>query len=200
MSSQFASVRIRSQRSAAAAVERARLTVVAARPSSAPRAPFAVLVFLILGAGVVGLLMFNTQMQQASIYATQLEAKADALEAKSQALTRELEGRRDPQQVAEAARKLGMVAPENPAMVSLKDGRILGIPVPATPDDAIRVKPPRAAPPAWANRKPIVKKVVAQPQASTPRNATGTGAASPKSGTAAGTNKTQNKPAQGAPR
>ena len=186
-------VRVRSQRSAAAAVERARLTVVAARPSTAPRAPFAVLVFLILGAGVVGLLMFNTQMQQASIHATELQAKADRLEARSQALNLALERKRDPQQVALAARRLGMVTPANPAFVNLEDGRILGKPVPALPGDGLRVTPFAAKKPALVDPEPIVKVV-------TKKTPAGSGAASPKNGTPAGTNGSQNTPAQGAPR
>jgi len=187
-------VRVRSQRSAAAAVERARLTVVAARPSTAPRAPFAVLVFLILGAGVVGLLMFNTQMQQASIHATELQAKADRLEARSQALNLALERKRDPQQVALAARKLGMVTPANPAFVNLEDGRILGKPVPALPGDGLRVMDFAAKKPGLLTPPPLTRIVT---PTTTP---TGTGAASPKNTTSAGTNGSQNTPAQGAPR
>jgi len=198
------SVRVRSQRGAAAAVERARLTVVKNRPSSAPRAPFAVLVFLILGAGVVGLLMFNTHMQQASIYATELQAKADQLEARSQALTLELERKRDPQQVAESARKLGMVTPATPAFVNLRSGRIEGTPTPATAGDGTRIKAPAAQLPANLNRKPIIKFVTAPsapvPSASSAQTSANNSPASPANGTATGRNNSQNQSVQGAPR
>ena len=67
-------------RIAEAAVERARLTVVpAAGARRAPRVPFVILVSLLLVGGVVGLLLFNTSMQQASFTATALEQQAAVL-------------------------------------------------------------------------------------------------------------------------
>jgi len=62
-------------------LERARLTVVPSRAEAAPRAPFVVLVVLLLAGGVAGLLAFNTSMQQASFKATALEQQAAALAA-----------------------------------------------------------------------------------------------------------------------
>ena len=59
-------------------MERARLTVVPRRPSPAPRMPFMILVAPALLGGVVGLLLFNTSMQQASYKATALELQAHA--------------------------------------------------------------------------------------------------------------------------
>ncbi len=85
--SQIASgARTRVPRFAEAAVERARLTVVPQRAlgrTQAARTPFAVLVIAMLVAGVVGLLMFNTNMQQASFQATALQNEAAALSASS---------------------------------------------------------------------------------------------------------------------
>ena len=60
------------------AVARARLTVVPRRRVRAARMPFVTLVSLVLLGGVVGLLCFNTPMQQASFAATKLEAQATA--------------------------------------------------------------------------------------------------------------------------
>ena len=51
---------------AEAAVERARLTVVPRARTRAARVPFVSLVTLLLLGGVVGLLLFNTSMQQSS--------------------------------------------------------------------------------------------------------------------------------------
>ena len=82
--------RTRVPRFAEAAVERARLTVVPPRRAigrtQAARTPFAVLVIAMLVAGVVGLLMFNTNMQQASFKATALQEHVNVLTAKEQAL------------------------------------------------------------------------------------------------------------------
>lgn len=151
--------RLRIPRSARTAVERARLSVVPVRRSRAPRMPFAVLVFAILGAGVVGLLMFNTHMQQMSFYATSLETRADALVARQQSLDMQLDRLRDPQRLAREGRRLGMVAPAVPAFIRLSDGTILGKPTPADADDFVAVKPPAAVKPSALQPAPIVIRV-----------------------------------------
>ena len=94
------------------AVERARLTVVPhRRRARAPRMPFVTLVSVVLLGGIVGLLCFNTQMQQASFAATTLEERAANLSAREQTLHSELQALRDPQHVAVVAAQAGMVAP-----------------------------------------------------------------------------------------
>lgn len=175
--------RLRLPKGARNAVERARLTVVPVRRTRAPRMPFAVLVGLILGLGVVGLLLFNTHMQQQSFYATSLQTKADALVAKQQSLDMQLDRLRDPQRLAREGRKLGMVAPEVPAFIELGSGRILGIPTPARPEDFVAVKPPAAVKPASLDPAPIIVKV---PATATVSPAAGSGTAA--KGSAAGSN------------
>jgi hypothetical protein len=163
MSSLISQARTRAPRFAEAAVERARLSLVPTQRTRPPRAPFAVLVFAILGAGVVGLLMFNTHMQQASFYATRLQNRADDLTARQQSLDMELERLRAPQRLAQAGKALGMVAPGVPAFVRLSDGTVVGNPTPASPDDAVRIDPLPAGLPAPLQRKPIIVRVPAQP-------------------------------------
>lgn len=175
MSTLSSPARAWSPRTASAAVERARLALVPTRRSQAPRAPFAVLVLLLLAAGVVGLLMFNTHMQQASFHATALQKRADQLTAERQALDMDLDRLRDPQRLAAAAKKLGMVAPAVPAFVRLSDGKILGKATPATYADRVLTKPLKAPLPAWGHQKPIVKKVLATVKTK-PKAATTTGA------------------------
>jgi hypothetical protein len=156
-----AGARTRVPRFAEAAVERARLTVVPRRQlgrTQAARTPFAVLVLVMLAAGVVGLLMFNTNMQQLSFKATALQDRVNVLTAKEQALDLELDQLRDPQQLAVAAKALGMVAPSQPAVVRLSDGRILGTPTAATPDEKMRITPlPKGRPESIKRRLVIVK-------------------------------------------
>jgi hypothetical protein len=161
MSSLTSPAKARVQRTAIAAVERARLSLVPVRRARAPRAPFAVLVLAVLAAGVVGLLMFNTHMQQASFYATSLQQQADDLTAQRQKLDMELESMRDPQRLAVAGRELGLVAPSVPAFISLRTGQILGIPTAATPEDGVKVVPLPAALPRPLRPKPITVDVIA---------------------------------------
>jgi hypothetical protein len=152
-------------RFAEAAVERARLTVVPQRRSlgrtQAARTPFAVLVLVMLAAGVVGLLMFNTNMQQASFKATALQDRVGVLTAREQSLDLELDQLRDPQRLATSAKHLGMVAPLQPAFVRLSDGRVLGRPTPATTADAMRINSLPSQLPKAIKRKIVIVKVPA---------------------------------------
>ena len=141
MSDFMGQARARLPRIAGTAVERARLSVVPRRRPRAPRLPFAILVGVVLLGGVVGLLLFNTSMQQASFAATALEARAVALHAEQQSLRMELDQLRDPQHVASRAQQLGMVPLVNPAFLRLSDGSTLGDPVPAAATDGQRITP-----------------------------------------------------------
>jgi cell division protein FtsB len=185
MSSLASQARVRVPRFTGA-IEKARLTLVPARRVQAPRAPFAVLVFAILGMGVVGLLMFNTHMQQASFYATKLQAQADDLTARQQKLDMELADLRDPQRLATAAKDLGMVAPGVPLFVDLANGKVDGTPTVATPQDAVAINPPPASLPEPLKPTPLVI-TIKPPANSQVRN----GPASTPANARTGTNKTQ---------
>ncbi len=111
-----------------------------------------------LVAGVVGLLMFNTNMQQTSFTATALQERVNVLTAKEQSLTWSSTSCATPSDWPSSAKKLGMVAPAEPAFVRLLDGRILGNPTPASPADAVRVTPlPAPKPGSLRQRTRIVK-------------------------------------------
>ncbi len=71
----------------------------------------------------------------------------------------ELDQLRDPQRLAVAAKKLGMVAPAQPAFIRLSDGRVLGTPAKATPADTVRITPLPSAKPRSINPKPLVIRV-----------------------------------------
>lgn len=166
MSSPLPQSRVRVQRIAEAAVERARLTVVPRQRLRAPRVPFVTLVSLILLAGVVGLLMFNTSMQQNAFAASALEEQAADLRSQQQALEAEVEEKRDPQWVGEWCRKNGCVLPTSPEFLQLDGtggGRVLGADgdaaPPATPFDPSL---PAASKPA--ELVPDTIKVIQEPQ------------------------------------
>jgi hypothetical protein len=155
MSSTAPALRTRVPRLAEAALERARLTVVPKRTRRRTNpVPFLVLVSMLAVGGVVGLLLFNTSMQQASFAATDLQNRADALEARQQSLQMQLAHLRDPQSIARHAQAMGMVLPTSPAVLDLRSGKVLGDPAPATRTDPLRllapppVKPAELDPPA----------------------------------------------------
>lgn len=127
-----ATLRSRVPRIAGAAVERARLTVVPrTRAVRAARVPFVLLVSAILLTGVVGLLMFNTSMQQASFALDTYSDRAVSLAAREEQLTAELEDLRDPQSLADWAQRNGMVAPTCTPFLNTGTGKVTGESCPA---------------------------------------------------------------------
>ena len=136
---------------AQAAVQRARLTVVPRRRTRAARLPFVALVSMVLLSGVVGLLLFNTSMQQASFAATSLEDQARVLSAREQTLHMEIDALRDPQHVAAEAQHMGMVPAPPPAYLDSRTGKVLGEAIAATPLDRLRLWARPAAKPAILN-------------------------------------------------
>lgn len=162
MSSPAAQLRTRVPRIAEAAVERARLRVVPRRRTKAARVPFVALVSLVLLGGVIGLLLFNTSMQQAAFATTALEQQAGTLSARQQTLEMELDVLRNPQRVAERAQAMGMVPSGTPAYLLLENGKVLGEPTPATPENNLRLHARLPAKPAVLDPDPIVNQVVAE--------------------------------------
>jgi hypothetical protein len=120
-------------------------------------------VSMIAVGGIVGLLLFNTSMQQASFAATDLQNRADSLLAQQQTLQMQLDRLRDPQLIAEKAQRMGMVLPTNPAVLDLRSGKVLGQPSPATGIDRLRLLPPPPVKPASLDPAPHV--TVVQPPA-----------------------------------
>ena len=122
----------------------------------APRVPFVALVGSVLLAGILGLRLFNTSMQQGSFAASSLETRAAALEAKQQTLQMQIEELRDPQRVARQARALGMVSAGAPVFLDLSDGSVLGDPVEATSEGRLQIEPGKAQVPAALQPERIV--------------------------------------------
>lgn len=163
MSSPAPQPRLRVPRIAQGAVDRARLTVVPRVRSRAPRMPFVSLVSVVLVGGIVGLLLFNTSLQQASFAATSLEQQADALAAREQTLRMELDELRNPQRVAAEAQAMGLVIPSTPVFLYLDDGAVSGARAPATPADALRLLPRAPVKPAVLAPPATVVEVAASP-------------------------------------
>ncbi|MGI8700961.1 MAG: hypothetical protein ACR2JU_07105 [Nocardioidaceae bacterium] len=106
------------------------LTVVPRPGRRASRLPFAALVVAVLGLGLVGLLLLNTGMERGAYQVTALRTKVAALQMQHQALQLKVAELQDPQQVAERALRLGMVANSSPAFISLATGKVMGVSVP----------------------------------------------------------------------
>ena len=180
MSSPVVQVRARVPRIAGAAVQRARLTVVPRRRTRTNPMPFVALVSMLLLGGVVGLLLFNTSMQQASFAATALEEQATTLSARQQTLEMELDGLRDPQRIATAAQRLGMVQACSTAFLRLGSRDVVGKPCAATAAP-FPIRPPAPHKPAALDPKPQV--VVVPPSPADTRLGSAAGSAAGASAT-----------------
>lgn len=157
MSSPAVQLRSRVSSFGEAAVEKARLTVVPVNRGRAPRVPFVVLVSALAFVGVVGLLLFNTSLQQAAFTEAKLSEQASAMVDREETLRMELDDLRDPQRIATEAEKMGMVIPAAPAFLRL-DGTVVGEPRPAAPEDKLRIRPkPRTVPSDMRPRVNVVK-------------------------------------------
>lgn len=187
MSTLMNQARNRVPRFAEAAVERARLTVVPRRATHAPKVPFVALVSLLLVAGVVGLLLFNTHMQQASFTGTSLEDRASTLDAREQSLQMSLDTLRDPQKVAARAKQLGMVPAGGPAFIRLSDGKVLGTPTVADPSGTMRIAPLPTRKPKNLRPDPVIVRL--EPRDAAPKKGPDTAAAARADGSRTGTKK-----------
>ena len=162
MSSPALQLRERISRRSEQAIARARLTVVPRRRVRAARMPFVTLVSLVLLGGIVGLLCFNTQMQQASFAATSLEAQSNSLTAREQTLHDELQDLRSPQNLATLAQRAGMVVPQSACTLRLAAGTTEKGCEAATAVDPLPLlgQPPKK--PAVLDPAPIVVTVVGE--------------------------------------
>ena len=159
MSSPALQIRSGRIRAVAPGALRARLTVVPRLRTRTSPLPFVALVSFVLLAGVIGLLMFNTSMQQAAFAATTMEQQAATLQAREQTLRMELDVLRDPQNVALKAQRMGMVVPATPAFLRLSDGKVMGTPTAAVRDDGLRLLPRAPKKPAVLDPAPNIVKV-----------------------------------------
>src|SRR5688500_18215975 len=105
-----------------------KLRVVYGAPFRPPRMPFVLFVVALLAAGLVGLLLLNTELQRGTFQVTSLNTQADQLRDQQEQLERQVRTLESPQNLAERAYKMGMVPNPNPVFLQLSDGKVLGVP------------------------------------------------------------------------
>jgi hypothetical protein len=129
------------------------LTLLHRPARRAPRTPFAVLLVIIAGLGLVGLLLINTQLQQGAVHVSRIDRENQILRERVQALTQSVAAAAAPQRLATRAQELGMVLNPRPAFLRISDGTVLGEPKvaeapppPPQPAPAVGQVTPGAAP------------------------------------------------------
>ncbi|MFC5264153.1 hypothetical protein ACFPJ1_18750 [Kribbella qitaiheensis] len=169
---------------APAAKAEPKLRVVYGAPFRPPRMPFVIFVLSLLAAGLVGLLLLNTELQRGTFQVTSLNQQADHLRDQQEQLERQVRTLESPQNLADRALKMGMVPNPNPVFLRLSDGQVLGVPAegkagtgtamfgPGTPTGATPSTPVVPKPPAVTPKPPATG--TTNPPASTTTPNTGT--------------------------
>ncbi len=172
-----------------------KLRIVYGAPFRPPRMPFVIFVVSLLAAGLVGLLLLNTELQRGAFQVTALNQQADQLRDQQEQLERQVRTLESPQNLADRALRMGMVPNPNPVFLRLSDGQVLGVPAegkagtgaamfgpgitkPSTAvvtPPAATVKPPAATttkPPTATTTKPPVGTAVKPPTTGATKPAT----------------------------
>ncbi len=105
-----------------------KLRVVYGAPFRPPRMPFVIFVVSLLAAGLVGLLLLNTELQGGTFQVTELNKQAGQLRDQQEQLEKQVRTLESPQNVADRALRMGMVPNPNPVFLRLSDGQVLGVP------------------------------------------------------------------------
>ncbi|MEU9183534.1 septum formation initiator family protein [Streptomyces sp. NPDC048484] len=133
----------------------------------AARAPFVLLVVLLLGGGLIGLLVLNSALSEGSFQLDDLQKDAKSLTDEEQALQRDVDAYSAPDALQRRARELGMVPGGDPAFLN-PDGTVLGVPGAAAEQSSASMSVP-----APAVRPPEVLDPEAAPAPTEPQTPTG---------------------------
>jgi len=112
---------------------RPQLRVAPPAPVSVPRAPFVALVLTVVVAGVLGILVLNTKINENAFTLNHLQDQQSRLDQQEQQLDQHLAELDSPNSLNRAAQKLGLIPAGTPAYLPLPNGQTVGVPQPAAP-------------------------------------------------------------------
>jgi hypothetical protein len=101
------------------------------RPVTLPRASFLVLVIALVAAGVFGVLLLNTRINENAFRLDQLRSQQHSLDLREQQLNQQLADLDSAGNLSAQASRLGLVRAGTPAFIG-PDGRIVGTAKPAS--------------------------------------------------------------------
>lgn len=108
-----------------------RLRVVRAPQQARTRVPFVVLCMGVLAAALLSALVLTTQTAQLAFRSYDLSSQLARLQQDGKDLTAQIDSASSPEQLAAAARALGMVPAPGTGWIRLSDGTVSGDPQPA---------------------------------------------------------------------
>jgi hypothetical protein len=118
------------------------LIVLAGRKGRPSLLPFVAVLLALLGIGLVGLLMLNTELNKGAFALRQANREATALTQQQQQYQQELSRLTEPGALAARAQQLGLVPNGNPAFLDPNSGAVLGVPTPAPTPSPVPPTPP----------------------------------------------------------
>jgi len=121
------------RRPAKGTVARPQLRVAPPAPVSVPRAPFVAMVLIVVVAGVLGILVLNTKINENAFTINHLQDQQSQLDQQEQQLDQHLADLESPNSLNRAAQKLGLIPAGTPAYLPLPNGQAIGVPQPAAP-------------------------------------------------------------------
>lgn len=136
----------------------------APQQKQASKAPFVVLVMLVLGAGVAGIMYFSTQAAADTYRLQEAKAEAEKLTLRMEQLRREVALLESPTDLARRATEMGLVEPQNPARLRQNpDGSIEEFGKPSAPTKSTPPPPPPSSepppPPAGQQQPPAGQQI-----------------------------------------
>jgi hypothetical protein len=96
-----------------------------------PHAPFLAVVLLLAVAGLIGLVLLNTAVNENAFRLHDLETKQDSLDQEEQRLDSAKARAESPAHLNDLAQKMGLVPAGQPAFVDVPKGKVIGTPTPA---------------------------------------------------------------------
>src|SRR5437763_11800619 len=109
------------------------LRVAPPAPVSVARAPFVALVLVVVIAGVLGILVLNTKINENAFTLNHLQDQQNHLDQQEQQLDQHLADLESPNSLRAAALRLGLIDSGTPAYLPLPNGQTVGVPQPAAP-------------------------------------------------------------------
>jgi len=114
-----------------------RLRVAPPLPVVVPRAPFIALILVLVVGGVLGILVLNTKINENAFRLHDLRQQQASLDQRQSELEQQLADYESPNNLAAAACRLGMVPAGAPAFLLLPDGKVIGVPQPASGESCV---------------------------------------------------------------
>ncbi|MFD8175635.1 septum formation initiator family protein [Streptomyces sp. NPDC059709] len=156
----------------------ARLLPTGGTRGQAARAPFVLLVVVLLGGGLIGLLVLNSALSEGSFQLDDLKQRTKELTDEEQALQRDIDAYSAPRALQRRARELGMVPGGDPAFLD-PDGSVKGSPSPAPAAATPLVLAPEALTATSGSPSAPTPSAYAEPTAPAPTSTTAGTSATP---------------------